>query len=238
MAKIGDTVRFLNTTGGGKITKIEGRIAYVEEDGFETPVLLNEVVVVLPAGHEPEKKGARMMFDQKAFDDGKKSVRDAAPQKSADSRKTDNVAEPELPVEETEYGEDITVALVFEPENAKALSTSRINAALVNDSNYFLYFSVLIRDNEAKAWKPLFTGEVAPNEMIVLASFTQQNISEIERVVFQAMAYKKGKSFQVKYPLNVSKKIDLTKFFKAHCFRPGVYLDTPCIEIPLYSERR
>ena len=39
MAKIGDTVRFLNTTGGGKITKIEGRIAYVEEDGFETPVL-------------------------------------------------------------------------------------------------------------------------------------------------------------------------------------------------------
>lgn len=238
MAKIGDTVRFLNTTGGGKITKIEGRIAYVEEDGFETPVLLNEVVVVLPAGHEPEKKGARMMFDQKAFDDGKKSVRDAAPQKSADSRKTDNVAEPELPVEETEYGEDITVALVFEPENAKALSSSRINAALVNDSNYFLYFSVLIRDNEAKAWKPLFTGEVAPNEMIDLASFTQQNISEIERVVFQAMAYKKGKSFQVKYPLNVSKKIDLTKFFKAHCFRPGVYLDTPCIEIPLYSERR
>lgn len=238
MAKIGDTVRFLNTTGGGKITKIEGRIAYVEEDGFETPVLLNEVVVVLPAGLEPEKKGARMMFDQKAFDDGKKSVRDAAPQKSADSRKTDNVAEPELPVEETEYGEDITVALVFEPENAKALSTSRINAALVNDSNYFLYFSVLIRDNEAKAWKPLFTGEVAPNEMIDLASFTQQNISEIERVVFQAMAYKKGKSFQVKYPLNVSKKIDLTKFFKAHCFRPGVYLDTPCIEIPLYSERR
>ncbi len=194
MAKIGDTVRFLNTTGGGKITKIEGRIAYVEEDGFETPVLLNEVVVVLPAGHEPEKKGARMMFDQKAFDDGKKSVRDAAPQKSADSRKTDNVAKPELPVEETEYGEDITVALVFEPENAKALSTSRINAALVNDSNYFLYFSVLIRDNEAKAWKPLFTGEVAPNEMIDLASFTQQNISEIERVVFQAMAYKDRKS--------------------------------------------
>ena len=28
-----------------------------------------------------------MMFDQKAFDDGKKSVRDAAPQKSADSEK-------------------------------------------------------------------------------------------------------------------------------------------------------
>jgi len=162
MAKIGDTVRFLNTTGGGKITKIEGRIAYVEEDGFETPVLLNEVVVVLPAGHEPEKKGARMMFDQKAFDNGKKSVRDAAPQKSADSRKTDNVAEPELPVEETEYGEDITVALVFEPENAKALSTSRINAALVNDSNYFLYFSVLIQRQRGESPGNRFSPEKSP----------------------------------------------------------------------------
>lgn len=233
MAKIGDTVRFLNTTGGGKITKIEGKIAYVDEDGFETPVLLNEVVVVLPAGHEPAAKGARMMFDQKAFDEGKKSVRETTAQKAPVPE-----PEPELPIEETEYGEDITIALLFEPENIKALSSSKINAALVNDSNYFLYFSVLIRDNEAKAWKSLFTGEVAPNEMIDLASFTQQTVSDIERVVFQAMAYKKGKSFQVKYPINVSKKIDLTKFFKAHCFRPGVYLDTPCIEIPLYSERR
>ena len=141
-------------------------------------------------------------------------------------------------MEETEYGEDITVALVFEPENAKALSTSRINAALVNDSNYFLYFSVLIRDNEAKARKPLFTGEVAPNEMIDLASFYPTEHLRDRTGCVRAMAYKKGKSFQVKYPLNVSKKIDLTKFFKAHCFRPGVYLDTPCIEIPLYSERR
>ena len=189
MAKIGDTVRFLNTTGGGKITKIEGKIAYVDEDGFETPVLLNEVVVVLPAGHEPAAKGARMMFDQKAFDEGKKSVRETTVQKAPVPE-----PEPELPIEETEYGEDITIALLFEPENIKALSSSKINAALVNDSNYFLYFSVLIRDNEAKAWKSLFTGEVAPNEMIDLASFTQQTVSDIERVVFQAMAYKKGKS--------------------------------------------
>lgn len=234
MAKIGDTVRFLNTTGGGVITKIEGRIAYVEEDGFETPVLLSEVVVVLPVGHEPANKGARIMFDQKAFDEGKKEVRETPAPKAAPQP----APEPELPVEETEYGEQMAIALVFEPENVKALSTTKINVALVNDSNYFLFFSLLIRDNEAKAWKSLYTGEVAPNEMIDLASFKQDSISEIERVVFQAIAYKKEKSFQVKYPLNVSKKLDLTKFFKAHCFRPGVYLDTPCIEIPLYSERR
>ena len=37
MAKIGDTVRFLNSVGGGKITRIEDKIAYVDDGGFETP---------------------------------------------------------------------------------------------------------------------------------------------------------------------------------------------------------
>lgn len=234
MAKIGDRVRFLNTTGGGVITKIDGRIAYVEEDGFETPVLLSEIVVVLPAGHESAAKGAALMFDQKAFDEGKKEVREKAP---APAQVSAAVPQEELPVEETDYGETLHEVLVFEPENIKALSTSAINVALVNDSNYFLYFSLLVRDDAAKAWKTLYNGEVAPNEMIDLARLTQATVSEMERIVFQAIAYKKGKSFQVKFPLNVSKKIDLTKFFKVHCFRPGVYTDAPAIEYTLYTER-
>ena len=36
--KTGDTVRYLNSVGGGKIVKISGNMAYVDEDGFETPV--------------------------------------------------------------------------------------------------------------------------------------------------------------------------------------------------------
>ncbi len=47
--KIGDTVRFLNATGGGKVTKIEQKnnLVYVEDaDGFEIPVLAQECVVV------------------------------------------------------------------------------------------------------------------------------------------------------------------------------------------------
>ena len=138
---------------------------------------------------------------------------------------------------ETARGENINVVLGFEPENIKDLSRTRIAAVLVNDSNYFLSFNLMARDEEAKAWKNLYQGEVSPNELIDCAVFTQDTISQMERVVFQAIAYKKGKAFQVKYPINVSRKLDLTKFFKVHCFRPGVYFDTPVIEVPIYSER-
>ena len=50
MAKVGDIVRFLNSTGGGRIVKIENGIAHVEDqDGFEVPALLRECVVVADA---------------------------------------------------------------------------------------------------------------------------------------------------------------------------------------------
>ena len=52
--KIGDTVRFLNDIGGGKVTRIEGKTAYVvDADGFETPVLQTQCVVVPSAVSYP-----------------------------------------------------------------------------------------------------------------------------------------------------------------------------------------
>ena len=46
--KIGDKVRFLNAVGGGIVRRFQGKdVAYVEEeDGFETPVLIKECVIV------------------------------------------------------------------------------------------------------------------------------------------------------------------------------------------------
>ena len=75
MVKVGDTVRYLNAVGGGVVRKIEGKLAYVDEDGFETPVLVNELVVVMPAGHDRKPNGPNLMFDQKAFDAGRSEAR-------------------------------------------------------------------------------------------------------------------------------------------------------------------
>lgn len=46
--QLGDKVRFLNEVGGGTVSRIEGgKIAYVlDDDGFEIPALLTEIVLV------------------------------------------------------------------------------------------------------------------------------------------------------------------------------------------------
>ena len=232
MAKVGDTVRFLNSVGGGKITKIEDKIAYVDDGGFETPVLLRELVVVLPAGHEADVKGAKKMFDQKAFDEGKKRAPAPEPKREAELPKP----QPELPVEETSHGEKLNIVLAFEPTDVKNLDKAQFAAVLVNDSNYYLDFTFLRRSELERGWTVEFTGTVAPNELIDLASLRHENLPDYEKVAFQCIAYKKEKPFTLQAPVSVSRKLDLTKFHKFHCFRPGVYFDTPVLEVPLVTD--
>ena len=122
MAKVNDIVRFLNSTGGGRISRIEGNMAYVEdEDGFEQPVMLRECVVV------DEAKAKKTAYD-----------RPVAPVPSKEEPKP----APKAPVvEETEGGEKLNLTLAYEPKEIKHLNTTTFYAYLVNDSNYYLYYT-------------------------------------------------------------------------------------------------
>lgn len=230
--KIGDTVRYLNAVGGGKIKRIDGQIAYVDEDGFETPMLMKELVVVLPAGHEKEQSGARLMFDQKAVDAVK--ARDKQEREQAKlTKEIQPEAEKPLPVEETAHGEKINITLAFEPTDLKNLAKSRFDAVLVNDSNYFLSLTFMAREDDNRSWHLVYEGTLEPNMLLDLASFTPTDLPSISRITLQCVAFKRDKNFELKPAISVSRKLDLTKFYKMHCFRPGLYFDEPVLELPL-----
>lgn len=230
-------MRFLNSIGGGRITKIEGQIAYVDDDGFETPVLLKEVVVVMPAGHEKPAGGPKVMFDQKAFDEGRKPAASAqAPTEKKEAPREYPEPQPALPVEETSHGEKPNIVLAFEPSDVKHLDKSRFEAVLVNDSNYYLDFALMRRSDEERGWTVVYNGNVAPNELLELMSITHEDLPKYEKIAFQCIAYKKDKIFTLQPPVSISRKLDLTKFHKYHCFRPGLYFDTPVLELPLVSD--
>ncbi len=229
MAKPGDTVRYLSAVGGGKITRIEGQMAYVDEDGFETPVLLKELVVVMPAGHDKESGKSRLMFDQKAFDAGRAP---AAEQK----KETAPAAEILSPAPETSHGNRLNLTIAFEPVDIKNLSKTSFGVVLVNDSNYHLRFSALKQGAESRDWKLLYEGEVYPNELIDIATIDHGMLPEMERIAVQCIAWKDNGEFELKAPVNAVRKLDLTKFYKLHCFRKSIYFDSPVIEFPLVSD--
>ncbi len=232
MAKIGDTVRYLNAVGGGIITRIEGKVAFVDEDGFETPVMLKDIVVVLPAGHQKKPGGPRLMFDQQAFDNGRKP----APQPEQVKSKDVTPAPAPQPVELTAHGDRLSLALAFEPVDIKRLSETSFNAILVNDSNYTLYFSVSRRGDDDHMWTLVESGELAPNELLDIDRLSLDKLPGYSRIMIQGIALRKDVPFEMKSPFSFVRRLDLTKFHKLHCFRPGIYFDNPVIEIQLIDK--
>ncbi|MCM1522637.1 MAG: DUF2027 domain-containing protein [Muribaculaceae bacterium] len=218
MAKIGDRVRFLNSVGGGIIKRIEGNIAYVDDDGFETPTLLKECVVVAPAEDTAHKVAATL--------------------ESVSTPEHTPASQPQsapLP-EETPEGEKLNIVLAFEPADSRRLNSTTFDTYLVNDSNYYLYFTYMTRSDTDTGWITRYAGVVEPNIQVFLEEIEGTDLPSMDRVAIQAVAFKMEREFKLKSPVAVEMPLDTTKFFKLHCFRQSPYFDKDVIALEIVRD--
>lgn len=213
MVKVNDIVRFLNDVGGGRVTRIDGKTVYVEdEDGFERPALVKEVVVVGEAG-------TKASTYERPLDIKSKLVEPDVPVKRV-------VPQPvSEPVVETPEGEKLNIVLAFEPKEIKHLNTTTFYTSLVNDSNYFLYFTYMTRGDQQLEWQVRYHGMVEPNFIQEIDEVGHKDLGDISHVAVQYIAFKKDKTFSLKKPALVNRKLDFTKFYKLHCFGENEYFD-------------
>ncbi|MDE6135898.1 MAG: DUF2027 domain-containing protein [Muribaculaceae bacterium] len=219
--KTGDTVRYLNSVGGGRIVKISGNMAYVDEDGFETPVLLRECVVVAAAGTPEPAKG---IF--------KEPARPAATTPAPAAAPTVKAEQP-APIEETEGGDTLNIVLGFEPTDIKNLSQSTFDSFLVNDSNYWIDFAVLTRADSDTQWTLRHRGTAEPNMQVFAGEFSRSDLPAMDRLAVQLCAYKTDRPFDLKQPALVEFNLDTTRFARLHCFTRNEYFDTPVIALDI-----
>lgn len=219
MAQVNDIVRFLNQIGGGRITRIVGNMAYVEdEDGFEQPVLLRECVVVESAKPKPTA------YDKPIAPLPSKEVVVETPKP--------------MPVVETEEGDVLNIVLAYEPREIKHLNTTTYDAYLVNDSNYYLYFTYMTKSDNDSEWVMRYHDMVEPNIQVHIEEFNHSLLTQMDRVAIQYVAFKKDKGFKLKNPALVEHRLDTTKFYKMHCFHDNEYFDTPVIALDIVKNDR
>lgn len=227
MAKVGDIVRFLSSTGGGTVVKVDGQIAHVEEDdGFVTPVLMKELVVVSAAGEQAMRKD---VFGGTA----QKKEADEAERRSKEVKTVVPEAPAPAPMLETPGGDRLNVVFAYEAMELKHLSTTGFEAYLVNDSNYYLYLTYLSRADGDEGWTTRWAGLVEPNIQIFIEELTREQVVRLDRVAFQYVAFKRDKPFALKAPVAVEQRLDTTKFFKLHCFYANPYFDEPVIAVDI-----
>lgn len=221
MVKVNDIVRFLNDVGGGRVSRIDGKTVYVEdEDGFERPALARDVVVVGEAGTKASKY-------EKPLEIKSKLVEPDEP-----VRRPEPAPQPVV-IEETPGGDRLNIILAFEPREIKHLNTTTFYTSLVNDSNYFLYIAYMTRNDQDTDWTTRFHGIVEPNFIVELEEVGHKDLGNMTHVAVQYIAFKQDKGFALKNPALVNRKLDFTKFYKLHCFNETEYFDTPVITIDI-----
>lgn len=210
--KIGDKVRFLSEVGGGIVTGFQGKdfVLVEDADGFDIPMPIRECVVIETDDYNLKRKPGTSV---------PKPVEPAKPVK------------PEMPViqrqPEVRGGDTLNVFLAYVPEDAKAMMTTPFETYLVNDSNYYLYYTYL--SAEGKTWNNRSHGLVEPNTKLLLEEFTKDALNDMERVAVQLIAFKDGKPATIKPAVSVEIRIDTVKFYKLHTFSNSDFFEEPAL---------
>lgn len=241
--KKGDKVRFLSELGGGVVAGFQGKeIVLVEdEDGFEIPMRINDVVVVqsddynsrnaLTAKMQREEEKHQNESDGRSIkamiSAGQDEVANDASNSDFDTVDIDKEITYKAPVEERKGGNLLTACLAFVPVNINEMTTTRFDLYFVNDSNYYVNYLMLTA--EGANWSVFSQGEVEPNTKSFIEEVGREDLDNLSRVCVQMFAYKRDKSFVLKPSIDVQFRIDGVKFYKLHTFIDNIYFETPAL---------
>lgn len=226
--KIGDRVRFLSETGGGRVAGFKGNLVLVEdEDGFQIPTPASDVVLV---GNDNEYETGNVVKNNMS---GKKTA-------GVDRRSVSGSGETgedsldhtfKIPVEERRGGNVLNCYLAFVPMDVKSFNSTRFECYFVNDSNYYVRYNYLFVENAN--WVLHATGEVEPNTKTFIEEFGRDTLNGYDRIAIQLLSYKRDKSFILKPAVDTQFRIDKVKFYKLHAFVENDFFEQPALLYPI-----
>ncbi len=205
--KIGDKVRFLNDVGGGVISGFQGKdtVLVEDQDGFDIPVLKSECVIVSTDQSNKAYTKEEILQQEVSVNSNRDEALDAG-------------------VIETTDGNVLNSYLAFVPQDIKQISTTSFDTFLINDSNYFLYYTYANRVKDGK-WSVRSHDLIAPNTKLYLETFTKANLNELEHLRVQLIAFKHDRNYQLKMPVDKVLDIDPIKFYKLHSFKDNDFFE-------------
>ena len=248
--QIGEKVRFLNEVGGGVISGFQGKdIVLVEdEDGFDIPMLRSQVVVIetnannfvrkpknqqpTPAA-APAKPAPAPAVERQSLKAAMNADLDA---EEAEDDPADRPITFQPRPKERKGGELLNVCLAFVPEDSRELTSTRFEAYLVNDSNYFV--SVALANNEGAAWHLRWQGTMEPNTKQLIETFDRSILNDLQRLSVQLIAWKQDRPFMLKPAVGVELRLDTVKFYKLHVFQPSPFFREPALIYDLVRNDR
>lgn len=212
--KVGDRVKFLNEHGGGIVSSvISSNLVHVkDDDGFEIPVLVNELVKIEDGG-----QAGRMFSDDFVID-----FRDKQPKRQQSNEDNGGIVyddrSSKLNIFQARGNDKKGIYLAFVPQDQKWLLTGSMDVYLVNYSDFDILFSMFLRKPNG-AWEGVDYDAIKPNSRLLLNSISREEIERWSYGLVQVL-FHKDLSSKVLAPANCT-----FSFKPAKLYHENVYLN-------------
>ncbi len=226
--KVGDQVKFLNDTGGGRVTRILNKdmVQVLNQDGFEIPVLATELLKAdnsgQPVAEEPEQPEEPQGQASPWQEEGQEEKYDVFAQKMPADQTLESVTEP---------GNHVYFAFV--PTHQKDPGQGDQEAYLINDSDFQLFYVILLK--RESAWVYFASGNLEDNMKTFIKDIEQEHFNELGRFRFQLIFYQKGFYHPVA-PIEVDLNMHPRKFFKSSSYRENDFFESPALILEIKKE--
>ena len=165
--KIGDKVRFLNTTGGGTIAKEINAfmVSVAIEDGFEIPTLTSELVAIEPGGASGD------LFLNK---NERRSEIAPKPEPEPEPTETERIR----PIVNRGEGPAMPsgVYLAWVPQDQQQLLNGTMDVMLVNNTSSDILYSFNLKNNEGN-FSGIDYGSVPASSTLVIESIVREDLA-------------------------------------------------------------
>ena len=220
--KIGDSVRFMNEVGGGRITAILSKdmVSVETEDGFEIPTYVKNLLVV----ESPDAPIKRQSQGPGAW--GQETLRSQRSSDEYKEVKSGGFKE----VNQTKGGVAPDFIFAAVPENPGNPPEGKILLYLVNDCNFTLIYHFATKIKEE--YTTVDAGMLEPNTKVELEQIKPRGIGELPEYCFQLLYFKKSANV-LEEPVQKEIRISPVKFYNPSSFVKNNYFSTPALLIRL-----
>lgn len=237
--KVGDTIRYLNASGGGVVKRIERGVAWVEgPDGFELPTPIHECVVVdsrdtfVPAYKPPVVKRQEPTAQQPKSSAPVATPATPEPVESAEQDLSFVAPLSKGPWFDRSGGEQLQVHVAYLPVSYEHFGQFPYETYLINESNYHLLFTYSTTTT-AGGYKLRSAGVLEPDMRVLVEEFDASEINDHAISHFQFIAYKPERTYRSMPPVERQVRMDVVKLVKRHAFRENPFFDEDALVIPV-----
>jgi hypothetical protein len=203
--KVGDKVKFLNTSGGGIVAKIidSRMVSILIEDGFEIPTMVSELIKI-----DPKEPAGRF------FEDHYKIV---PPDEETPVAEPDDDRLSNLPAHLVSDRKSEDIFLAFVPHDQKWLITGQLDVFLINNSSYDVLYNIFSK-TPLGHFNGVDYGSIFPDSKLLLDTINREQLSHWTEGCMQFLFHKQQTQI-VLPPFNSEFKVEGKKFYKEGNYR-------------------